>query len=160
MVKRCDVSLSIYVLDTSKTQSVQLTFCCLDFVSRVTQCQTLNSALVDTPLWRILLRRKVKWKQGTVPYSNTRFRPVNAFCSDTLSPRALVYRCRAQGLLQFAVTADEDSESDSRGEAKSFVGSCVKFQMTWERDQGCGQLRKSSSSGINPPDLKSCPPLG
>lgn len=66
--------------------------------------------------------------------------------------------CAARGLLQFAVTADEDSASDSPVKAESFCGELCEISDDIERP-GLWTAEKSSP-GINPPDLKSCPPLG
>lgn len=63
----------------------------------------------------------------------------------------------AQDLLQFAVTPDEDSASDSPVKAK-LCGELCEISDDMERP-GLWTAEKSSS-GINPPDLKSCPPLG
>lgn len=71
---------------------------------------------------------------------------------------ALAYRRTPQGLLLFAVTADEDSASNSQVEAKALWGELCEISDDMERP-GLWTAEKSSS-GVNPPDLKSCPPLG
>ena len=101
---------------------------------------------------------EVEVKQAEATYSEPNFQPVIAFCRERLSSQAFAgeFQSAAQGLLQFAVTADEDSESDSRVKTMP-CGELCEISDDMERPR---PRTAEKSSAVNPPVLKSCPTLG
>lgn len=113
---------------------------------------------MSTCVWRCVAAVE-KLKTNQSKHVQMKFLTCQHICSEISSGQTCssTSHCTVQGQLQFAVTGDEDSANDCPAEMK-LCGELCEISDDIERP-GLWTAKKSSS-GINPPDLKSRPLLG